>query len=996
MRTSTCLLVCHLVGAFDPALAQAPTNPPQLRVEASHHAAPGRRIALEPQRRSFVTAGDDKTARLWSVETGELLRVFRLPIGPGWEGRLYGAAWSPRGDVIAVAGDTGAGFGLQNQVYLFDRNSAAIRSALAASSGSIKRLEWSADGRYLAACSGQPAPELAVFDMQSANPAALRTALAGDCYGLDFGPGNVLAATQFGGRLSLFKVGKSGLEAAGQAQLSGQHPISVAFSPDRTRLAVGYFGSRLPITAEVFSLGRDGTLERVTSLSGRGLKEGSLGSVAWSQSGRWLYAAGNGDRGNNEFIIRRWSTQNWDSTDIAAASNSVNDLAALPDDGVAFVGQDGNWGVFNGAGELHRRPSALLDLRGASALKISPDGMIVQWTALITGTTQHFDLRQRAMRPGAGSGLKDAETWVFGLSVGPWENTLEPTLNGVPLKLDQGERSRSVAVMPDKRSVVLGADRSLNRYDSKAQLVWQVPVPAEARAVVPTADGERLVVAHGDGSIRWYRARDGVMLLSLVPHADGTRWVLWQPDGYYDVAPGADRAVGWHVNRQLNQAADFFPLSQFRHIYHRPDVLDQYITKWDLAGARPAADAIIRAEALAEPPAAPKVITESLPPTLELMSAAEVRTRDHRLTVRLRGRTDPKSPIQSVRVRVEGAEVDLASPVDIARLQRGEPIDLDIPIPPHNVIVTVVASNERGYSSPAAVRVARLVDPVPAEPPSAATTYAIATPRIVTTPLRPSLPEPIAARTAKPTLYILAVGVSRYANEAYNNLLLPAKDAKDFVETALRQREASLYADVQVRLLTDGEATRAGVLQGLDWLRKSVRTTDTAMLFLAGHGVSLVDRSYYFLPHDANVDKLAQTAITHSQLTRAIGGIKGQRLLFIDTCHAGNALGGRRFSTEVAYLINDLTADENAVVVYSSSTGKQLSIEKDSWGNGAFTKVLVDGIKGGADIRKTGMITQKGLDFFISEEVPRLTQGLQTPMTIIPFGTRTSRSSKAR
>ena len=61
--------------------------------------------------------------------------------------------------------------------------------------------------------------------------------------------------------------------------------------------------------------------------------------------------------------------------------------------------------------------------------------------------------------------------------------------------------------------------------------------------------------------------------------------------------------------------------------------------------------------------------------------------------------------------------------------------------------------------------------------------------------------------------------------------------------------------------------------------------------------------------------------------------------------------------------------------------------EKDAWGNGAFTKVLVDGINGGADLRNTGRITQKGLDFYLADEVPKLTRGLQTPLTIIPFGT---------
>ena len=81
-----------------------------------------------------------------------------------------------------------------------------------------------------------------------------------------------------------------------------------------------------------------------------------------------------------------------------------------------------------------------------------------------------------------------------------------------------------------------------------------------------------LVVAYGDGTIRWHRWSDGEELLALFAHADRTRWVLWTPSGYYDASAGAEELIGWHLNRGQDEAADFFPASRFRARFYRPDV----------------------------------------------------------------------------------------------------------------------------------------------------------------------------------------------------------------------------------------------------------------------------------------------------------------------------------------------------------------------------------------------------------------------------------------
>jgi len=72
------------------------------------------------------------------------------------------------------------------------------------------------------------------------------------------------------------------------------------------------------------------------------------------------------------------------------------------------------------------------------------------------------------------------------------------------------------------------------------------------------------------------------------------------------------------------------------------------------------------------------------------------------------------------------------------------------------------------------------------------------------------------------------------------------------------------------------------------------------------------------------------------------------------------------------------------VVVFAASTGNQYSIENQDWGNGAFTKALVEGFYGKADYPGAGRITVTMLDLYLSERVKELTKGQQTPTTVKP------------
>lgn len=195
-----------------------------------------------------------------------------------------------------------------------------------------------------------------------------------------------------------------------------------------------------------------------------------------------------------------------------------------------------------------------------------------------------------------------------------------------------------------------------------------------------------------------------------------------------------------------------------------------------------------------------------------------------------------------------------------------------------------------------------------------------------------------------------------------------------------------MYRDVETKLLTDAQATRDNILDGLDWIQRATTQHDVAMIFLSGHGANDTFGTYYFMSVDSDAERLKRTGLEYSQITETVRDLAGKVLVFADTCHSGNIMGGRARGgpPDINALINELASAENGAVVFAASTGRQVALERDEWGNGAFTKALLEGLAGGADYQGTGRITVNMLDLYISERVKELTNGAQTPSTTKP------------
>ena len=765
---------------------ELPTEP-ILRIETGKHGGSIRRIDTDAENRFAVTASWDKTVRVWSLPEGHLMRVLRLPIDQGDIGKAYAVAISPDGTSVALGGWT-APNGLNTNVFLFDRASGELKQRLRDLPNCVNHLAYSPDGRSLAAALWG-SDGIRVFDAgNDYRPLPSDTQYGDNSYWAAFDRAGRLVTVSYDGFVRLYAADCYETPIARFEEL-GHRPFSAAFSPDGTRVAVGYNDTNDVV---VFSGTDLKELFRPTTV---GVPNGGISAVGWSEDGRFLYAGGlwNSD---NIFQVRRWSDSGRGAFfDIPSAPNSIMQVLALRQEGGMLFASTDNFGVI----QADARPVSLQSLgvihliSGRGPLRISENGMTVQVDSWDPRHTYRFALNRRQIDvdPAADASLLAPSTEAPGLSVTNWKNSRAPTVNGTPLKLRRYETSRSLALVHATEHFVLGADWWLRLFDRNGHEVWPArPVPDVAWQVNATADGRLIVAAFGDGTIRWFRVSDGEPVLALFIHPDGSKWIAWTPQGYYDASLGADDLIGWHVNHGYDRAPDFYPVSQFRDRFYRPDAIQRVLKtpNLDIAAAVRQAD---QATGRAMPKAAP--VSSLLTPVVQIHDPKDPALKD-RTDLQLTYSVQLPSADDTLRVEALIDGVKLAAEeqrlVDKGDTRAGI---LYLAIPRRSSIVSVIAYNENGASVPASVHV-QWTGP---------------------------------ATEPKLTLYVLAIGVSNY-KDARLRLKFAAKDADDFLALAKAQA-GGLYEKVipypRHESLRDKDAKREAILDALDWIKRAVTNT---------------------------------------------------------------------------------------------------------------------------------------------------------------------------
>jgi uncharacterized caspase-like protein len=238
---------------------------------------------------------------------------------------------------------------------------------------------------------------------------------------------------------------------------------------------------------------------------------------------------------------------------------------------------------------------------------------------------------------------------------------------------------------------------------------------------------------------------------------------------------------------------------------------------------------------------------------------------------------------------------------------------------------------------------------------------------------------------------MLAVGVNVFpALPKQTHLAYAARDAEELGRT-WKTRGAEHYAHTIVYTLSDNSPDKPNqktILEALKFVEE-VGPDDTAVIFLASHGLSDPAGNYYFVPRDAapqdivNAQKgvKAPSLISWTVFFDALRNTAGRRVLIVDTCKARSIEG----KFEAHSLMKRSAASQFALIV--ASKGDEESQEYAPAKHGLFTHALLSALKPEADRNRDGAVSLKeAFDYAgpIVEKLRHRQAGAQTPQMVSP------------
>jgi WD40 repeat protein len=927
-----------------------PTLEPLLRIETGMHTSLIRRVVADLPRDRLVTCSDDKTIRVWQMPQARLVSTLRLPIDRGHEGQVFAIAISPDGQTVAAGGWTGWTWDHEASIYFFDVESGELVRRRGGFGDGVSSLAWSRDGKHLIVGlqgrSGLHLLRISDLAIVTSDPNYNDKVTE-----IDQRSDGLIAAVGLDGIVRLYNQRLKIVARRAMAR-EGKAAVSVRFSPDGSLLAVAFLDTPqiAVLNAGDLSFAFHPSIEPPSRLR-------NFLTVAWSSDGRYLHAGGD-CTGEGRCPLYRWGSGGRGVADkIPIARNRITDIQQFSDGAIAFCSEDPSVGLIGPDSKIVvLRGSDIIDFsRAQTRLEVSSDGGVIRYAAGLNASASFPALHRGddAVRAEPRQRTWPPLTESAGISVRHWKDSTSPSINGYPVILNDYETTHRYAIGPDHKSVLFGTEWALRLVDKKGGELWTVGLPAVALDVNIARSGMLAVAALSDGTIRWYRMRDGKEILAYFPHMNGRDWIAWVPDGYYTSSAYGDNFVGWHLNRGRDLTPDFYRAVQFDRVFYRPDIVKDRL------------DQIIEQKTRA-------IECKRVDPTLEISQLREiapprVKVKVGKIQVDQRGHAYAELDLQADKTRQEIKDVSIfvnsipALTIKERRLAESEPIhykrSIKVPLFAPESVIRVEAFNGTSIGV-------------------AETAVSLAT----------------SANLVVPTgrLYILAIGANSFPNLSQNSQLRFAASDAEEIARILELKSKKYYRKVVTEVVTDNmtiKPTYESVKIALKFVQQA-EPEDTVIIFLASHGISDPAGNYFFVPSDVareDIEKVAsgiepRALVSWFDFFETLRVTPGRRLLIVDTCHAQSIDG----KVETHALLKRSASALFTILVASKSN--ELSQEYKAGRHGLFTYALIKSLESPSDTNRDGLISIEEVFEATTRTVSELRDSRipQTPQLVLP------------
>jgi uncharacterized caspase-like protein len=234
----------------------------------------------------------------------------------------------------------------------------------------------------------------------------------------------------------------------------------------------------------------------------------------------------------------------------------------------------------------------------------------------------------------------------------------------------------------------------------------------------------------------------------------------------------------------------------------------------------------------------------------------------------------------------------------------------------------------------------------------------------------------------RPQLHVVALGINQYHDQQVRRLQYSVADA-EAVARRLAAGAKGLYDLGDPVILSNDQVTPENWQHELEKLKSEIAeraaADDLLVVFLAGHGVMDPEsRQYYYAGYRVRVADVSRRIYSDClswDHFETLANIPCRKLVLLDTCHSGaiQPLSSRQQKASSRWL------HEHIIFTLAAAEGGKGAAERPDWGHGAFTKCLLDGLYGSADMSQDGLVSLRELTGYVAKSVEKITAGDQHP-----------------
>lgn len=224
--------------------------------------------------------------------------------------------------------------------------------------------------------------------------------------------------------------------------------------------------------------------------------------------------------------------------------------------------------------------------------------------------------------------------------------------------------------------------------------------------------------------------------------------------------------------------------------------------------------------------------------------------------------------------------------------------------------------------------------------------------------------EPSPAKLMLGRLYLVGIGIDKYANEKFT--LQACRADVESIHQALGKNEQirALFSDVVDSRLYDESATRENILKSLDNLSSACRPEDTVIFDFSGIGTSSGKGSnsedFNLVPYDGTA--ATSTLISGKQLGTSLTKISAlNQVVILDSSGSGDAFDW--IAANIMGRNPDITQLSGKNIVLLGIPPSRQSLEEN--GHGLFSKCILDALTPAADLDHNNIVSIREVELYL-------------------------------